>query len=181
MDIHPTEITPGNAVELFFHADILIEAFDRAENKQWLITAWASRFPARPMICGNGIAGIGKTNELHVSRAGNIFFCGDMESEMSQGLCSARVGAVANMQANVAIELIVLGDIQMITVNRRDTVDWFAEMTVRILLERMGYDFALLTVTVNGSFVPTEDYDTPKRSFRTALLDVRIIHLHHGG
>ncbi len=66
----------------------------------------------------------------------------------------------------------------MIIVNRRDTVDWFEGMTVRKLLERMGYDFALLTVTVNDTFIPVEDYD------EIAIpddADVRVIHLHHGG
>lgn len=66
----------------------------------------------------------------------------------------------------------------MITVNRRDSLDWFEGMTVSTLLERMGYDFTLLTVTVNDSFIPIEDYDeftVPDNA------DVRVIHLHHGG
>lgn len=109
IDSFALEVTSGNAVEMFLQADILIEAFDRAENKQWLISTWSTHFPERPVICGNGIAGIGKTNDLQVTRAGNIYFCGDMKSELSQGLCSARVAIVANMQANVAIDLLVHG------------------------------------------------------------------------
>jgi len=51
-------------------------------------------------------------------------------------------------------------------------------MTVRDLLNRMDYDFTLLTVTVNGTVVHPddfEDFEIPDES------DVRVIHLHHGG
>jgi hypothetical protein len=42
-----------------------------------------------------------------VRRTGNIHIVGDGETDMSQGLCAARVGIAANMEANVAIELLL--------------------------------------------------------------------------
>jgi sulfur carrier protein ThiS adenylyltransferase len=105
--LHELELIPRNAPEVFGQADILIEAFDRAESKRWLIETWCRAFPDRPIVCGSGLSGIGKTNELRVHSAGQIYICGDEESDMSMGLCAARVGAVANMQANVAIELLM--------------------------------------------------------------------------
>jgi len=66
----------------------------------------------------------------------------------------------------------------MVTVNRRDSVEWSEHMSVRDLLNRMDYDFTLLTVTVNGTVVHPddfEDFEIPDES------DVRVIHLHHGG
>lgn len=108
---HRTELTPANTPVCFAEAHILIEAFDRAESKEWLINAWMRAYPERHLVCGNGLAGVGRTNALRVTRAGNIYFCGDLSSEMSEGLCSARVAIVANMQANVAIELLVRGRI----------------------------------------------------------------------
>jgi sulfur carrier protein ThiS adenylyltransferase len=103
---HRLELTPANVPGIFGDAGLLIEAFDRAENKHWLIEAWCRAFPQRPIVVASGLAGCGRTNELRVRSSGNIHVCGDGESDMSLGLCAARVAIVANMQANVAIELL---------------------------------------------------------------------------
>ena len=95
--------------EVFKQADLLIEALDRAEAKSWLIEAWCSAFPDRPLVCASGLSGIGKTEELKVQRAGNIYVVGDGTSDMSMGLCSARVAIAANMEANIALELLIKG------------------------------------------------------------------------
>ena len=66
----------------------------------------------------------------------------------------------------------------MIVVNRRDKLDWHVGRTVQSVLDEMGYDFVLLTVTVNGEHVPEDAYEShvvPDNA------DVRAIHLHHGG
>jgi len=101
---HFARITPENVPDIFGPADLLLEAFDRAESKRWLIGAWCASFPRRPIVCGNGLSGLGRTEDLEVRRIGNVTFCGDGETEMALGLCSARVAIVANMEANVAIE-----------------------------------------------------------------------------
>ena len=111
VESYQSELTPGNTPLYFGEAHILIEAFDWAESKEWLINAWTRAYPKRPLVCGNGLAGLGRTNALRVTQVGNLYFCGDSSSEMSEGLCSARVAIVANMQANVAIELLVSGRI----------------------------------------------------------------------
>ena len=105
--LHELELTPENTPGIFGEADILIEAFDRAESKRWLIETWCGAFPDKPIVCGSGLSGFGNTNALKVHSAGHIHCCGDEESDMSMGLCAARVGTVANMEANVAIELLM--------------------------------------------------------------------------
>jgi sulfur carrier protein ThiS adenylyltransferase len=104
---HRQRLRPDDIGHLFGDADLLIEAFDRAQEKQWLIESWAAAYPERPIICASGLAGWGRTRALAVRSAGRIYVCGDGESDMSQGLCAARVAIVANMQANVAIELLM--------------------------------------------------------------------------
>jgi sulfur carrier protein ThiS adenylyltransferase len=101
------ELTPENVAHIFGDAELLVEAFDKAENKHWLIEAWSRLFPGRPLVCGNGLSGYGRTEDLKVVRAGSLWFCGDGTTDMSMGLCSARVAIVAAMQANVAIELLM--------------------------------------------------------------------------
>ncbi|MDD3052323.1 MAG: ThiF family adenylyltransferase, partial [Candidatus Cloacimonetes bacterium] len=100
-------LCPADVSNYFSQAEILIEAFDKATDKQWLIETWCELYPKKYIICGSGISGLGDSNKLRVQNAGRIIFCGDQFSEMSEGLCSARVAIVANMQANEAIELLV--------------------------------------------------------------------------
>ncbi|MFC1746215.1 sulfur carrier protein ThiS adenylyltransferase ThiF [Candidatus Riflebacteria bacterium] len=111
IETHNCELEPQKISLLFKDAALLIEAFDRAESKQWLIGAWCKEFPQKPIISGNGLSGAGNTGDLKIRSAGNIFFCGDGITDMSLGLCSARVAIVANMQANLAIELLMQANV----------------------------------------------------------------------
>ena len=110
---HAICLTAELVPDVFGRAGLLIEAFDRAESKHWLIESWCRNFPSRPIVCGNGLAGIGRTDRLRVVSSGRIHFCGDGESDMSMGLCSARVAITANMQANVALELLLEGSLDV--------------------------------------------------------------------
>lgn len=104
---HKKKLEREDVERLFSEADIMIEAFDLAESKQWLIEEWASLFPYRPVISGNGLSGCGNFESIGVRKAGNIYFCGDGETSMESGLCSARVAIVSNLQANLAIEILI--------------------------------------------------------------------------
>jgi sulfur carrier protein ThiS adenylyltransferase len=94
---------------VFGAADILIEAFDRAEMKQMLVDTWLSLFPEKPIIVASGLTGLGKNRRLHTRKVGNLYICGDEETEVGEGISpmAPRVGIVANMQANLALELLV--------------------------------------------------------------------------
>lgn len=107
---HFLALTPENTPALFASADLLIEAFDRAESKVWLIETWCSQFPGKPIVCISGISGYGATETLKVMRSGKVFMCGDFTTDMSMGLTSARVAIAANMEANIAIEILLDGE-----------------------------------------------------------------------
>ncbi|MCK5075677.1 MAG: sulfur carrier protein ThiS adenylyltransferase ThiF, partial [Calditrichia bacterium] len=51
---------------VFKEADLLLEAFDRAESKHWLIDAWGESFPNKPIIVASGLSGLGNTSALKV-------------------------------------------------------------------------------------------------------------------
>jgi sulfur carrier protein ThiS adenylyltransferase len=101
------ELFRDDVSKLFSSTDILIEAFDKAESKQWLIEEWSSLYPDRPVISGNGLSGFGDFESIKIRKMGNIYFCGDGVTSSDIGLCSARVAIVSNMQANLAIELLM--------------------------------------------------------------------------
>lgn len=107
------KISKEDIVTIYDDCDILLEAFDNAESKKWLIEKWAIHYPKKAIICGNGISGYGNTVDLKVKKIGNIYFCGDGTTDMSEGLCSSRVIIVANMQVNIAIELLVNGKVKL--------------------------------------------------------------------
>ena len=65
-----------------------------------------------------------------------------------------------------------------ITVNNRDRIEWREGMTVQDLLDEMGYDYVLITVTVNETLVPEEDYDSYELESGSNVI---VFHLAHGG
>ena len=108
-EIHAVRITRKNATDIFRSVDVLVEALDRAEAKEMLIETCLRRYPGRPIVAASGLAGYGKNRTLHTRRLGNLFICGDEDSQSPKGISpmAPRVGIVANMQANLVVELLV--------------------------------------------------------------------------
>jgi thiamine biosynthesis protein ThiS len=66
----------------------------------------------------------------------------------------------------------------MLTINNRDKLDWHAGMTVQDVLDAMGYTYVLMTVTVNGTLIPRDDWaacQVPDDA------EIGVFHLAHGG
>ena len=80
-----------------------------AEMKKMLIESWISQFPNRPIIAASGLAGFGKNEKLHTRKIGSLYICGDEDTEVEEGISpmAPRVGIVANMQANLVLELLL--------------------------------------------------------------------------
>ncbi|MBN1163602.1 MAG: sulfur carrier protein ThiS adenylyltransferase ThiF [Candidatus Krumholzibacteriota bacterium] len=106
LDLHRRKLTPRDIPEIFAPAGLLIEAFDRAESKHWLIESWCRAFPRRHLICASGVSGKGATSAIKIRSSGYIHLVGDEQTDISMGLCSARVAIAANMQANIAIDIL---------------------------------------------------------------------------
>ena len=108
-EIHFEKITPQNVIEIYEEVDILVEAFDKAEMKQMLIENWVTPFPNKPIIIGSGLAGFGHNEMLHTRKIDNLYICGDEITDIEEGISpmAARVGIVANMQANLVLEVLL--------------------------------------------------------------------------
>jgi len=102
-------LCPSDVYELFQTADVVIEAVDDAKTKLTIIEALQKHAPEKPVVSGVGMAGWGNTEALKVNQMNTLYLCGDLISKVSDDmpLTAARVGIVANMQANVAIELML--------------------------------------------------------------------------
>jgi sulfur carrier protein ThiS adenylyltransferase len=101
-------IDAANALAVFGDADVLVEAFDRAEEKAMLVQAMMENRPEMPVVSASGLAGIGGNNRIRTKRYGRLYVCGDGESAVSADNppLAPRVGVVANMQANQVLEIL---------------------------------------------------------------------------
>jgi len=103
------KLTKGNIPAVFSSCDVVVEAFDRAGEKEMLIETMLRFFPGKPLVVGLGMAGWGKSELIHLRKSDNLYICGDELSEVSEELppLAPRVGMVANMQANVVLEILL--------------------------------------------------------------------------
>ncbi len=112
--VYDVKLTPENIPAIFAGCDVIVEAFDLAGEKAMFIETILTEFPTIPLVVGLGMAGWGMNDTIHCRRADNLYICGDEFSEIGPGLppIAPRVGMVANMQANVVLELLLGGDTQ---------------------------------------------------------------------
>jgi sulfur carrier protein ThiS adenylyltransferase len=112
VEAHDCRLDPGLVVELFADCDVVVEAFDVADAKQMIVETAAAELAGIPLVVGSGLAGYGGTKELVVRRFGSIYICGDQTSEVGpeDPPMAPRVGIVANMEANVVLEILLDGE-----------------------------------------------------------------------
>ncbi len=107
--MHEIKLNEENIPFIYKDVEIMVEAFDKAEMKKMLIETWLTNFPHKPIIAASGLAGWGKNELLHTRRSDNLYICGDEETDLQNGISpmAPRVGIVANMQANLVLELLL--------------------------------------------------------------------------
>ncbi len=109
VSILPQKLTPANIPSFFNSVDVLVEAFDSADQKEMLLELALEYWPSRPLVVGSGLAGYGMNNMISQSQFGQLYICGDNQSESTEQNppLAPRVGVVANMQANVVLEILL--------------------------------------------------------------------------
>jgi len=113
--IKQEKLDKGNIVQIFSGCNIIVEAFDSSSMKEMLIETVQTKMPGIPIIVGSGMAGWGKTNDLRYRKIDDtLYVCGDESTEVTDNLppLAPRVAIVANMQANVVIELLMNNNYQ---------------------------------------------------------------------
>jgi sulfur carrier protein ThiS adenylyltransferase len=109
VDAFVLRLGPNEVVKLFTGCDIILEAFDTADMKEMIIETVLSGFPGIPIISGVGLAGWGGNKLITISDSGNLHVVGDGISEADENNppLAPRVGIVANMMANLAMEIML--------------------------------------------------------------------------
>lgn len=107
---HNVMLDRENIPRLFKNANVVMECFDKAEEKVMLLEAVAETLPDTYFIGASGLAGCGDSNSIVTRKMGQkIFMVGDLAkaAQPGRGLMAPRVGIAAHHQANLAVALLL--------------------------------------------------------------------------
>jgi sulfur carrier protein ThiS adenylyltransferase len=100
----------NNVERIFKEAHVVVEAFDRAEEKAMLINVISEKMPNKYIVAASGVAGYGDNNEIKTVRfSSKIFIVGDQRAaaQPGVGLMAPRVGIAAHHQANTVLRILL--------------------------------------------------------------------------
>ncbi len=109
-DIHTQRVTADNAISLFSECDVLVEAFDREDQKAMLTETILSQLPDIPLVGASGMAGADSGNKICVKKPFKSYYlCGDGTSDVNDGLglMAPRVALCAAQQATMVMRLLI--------------------------------------------------------------------------
>ncbi|MCR4566743.1 MAG: thiamine biosynthesis protein ThiF [Pseudobutyrivibrio sp.] len=110
IETHQVMITEDNALELTKDADIVCEAFDKAESKAMLVNTILEKAPDRYILSSSGMAGFSDANLITTKRISEKFYLsGDSVSDVNDGigLISSRVMVCAGHEAHKVLQIII--------------------------------------------------------------------------
>jgi sulfur carrier protein ThiS adenylyltransferase len=104
------KVDRNNVERIFKEADVVVEAFDRAEEKAMLINVISEKMPDKYLVAASGVAGYGDNNEIKTIRfSSKIWIVGDQKTsaQPGMGLMAPRVGIAAHHQANTVLRILL--------------------------------------------------------------------------
>jgi sulfur carrier protein ThiS adenylyltransferase len=108
--IHHEKLDRDNVERIFKETDVVVEAFDRADQKAMLISAVSEKMPQKYIVAASGVAGYGDNNEIKTVRfSSRLFIVGDQKTAARPGvgLMAPRVGIAAHHQANTVLRILL--------------------------------------------------------------------------
>lgn len=109
VETHAVRLTEENFEALLSEADLICEAFDRAEAKAMLVNGVLEKLHTKYLIAASGMAGLGSANSIQTRRITNRFYlCGDGISDVADdiGLVAPRVMLCAAHQAHMVLRIL---------------------------------------------------------------------------
>jgi sulfur carrier protein ThiS adenylyltransferase len=104
------KLNQNNVERIFKGTEVVVEAFDRSEEKAMLINAISEKMPDTYIVAASGVAGYGDNNEIRTVRfSSKIFIIGDQKTSAQPGigLMAPRVGIAAHHQANTVLRILL--------------------------------------------------------------------------
>ena len=109
IEIHTVKLTEENIPKLLGTADIICEAFDKADQKAMLVNTVLETFPDKYILSGTGMAGFGSANTIQSRNAfGKLYLSGDEKSDVNNGvgLVASRVMVCAAHEAHMVLRIL---------------------------------------------------------------------------
>ena len=106
---HTLKLDESNMYSILGSADIICEAFDKAEMKAMLVNYVLENFPDKYILSGSGMAGFGSSNSITTKKVTKRFYiCGDGVSDVNDGigLVSSRVMTCAAHEAHMVLRIL---------------------------------------------------------------------------
>ncbi|MGN0706548.1 MAG: thiamine biosynthesis protein ThiF [Faecalibacterium sp.] len=103
------QLTEENCIPFVKDADVICEAFDRAQAKAMLANCVLEQLPERYLVAASGMAGMGPPNAIRTRRITKHFYlCGDGTSDVADaiGLVAPRVMLCAAHQAQTVLRIL---------------------------------------------------------------------------
>ena len=109
IETHIVNLDPESVQTFFADCDVIVEAFDTAAAKQMIIETVLADMPEKYIVSGQGVAGHGNNEMIATQRHDRLSIVGDGMTEVSdeQPPLGPKVGAVANLQANIVLEILL--------------------------------------------------------------------------
>jgi len=110
IQVYQQKLDRNNVERIFKEAEVVVEAFDRAEEKAMLINTVSEKLPDKYIVAASGVAGYGENNEIKTVRfSSKIFIVGDHKTaaQPGVGLMAPRVGIAAHHQANTVLRILL--------------------------------------------------------------------------
>jgi sulfur carrier protein ThiS adenylyltransferase len=110
IETYHEKLDGSNMERIFKEAEVVVEAFDRAEDKVLLINTVSEKMPDKYIVAASGVAGCGDNNEIKTARfSSKVFIVGDQKTaaQPGVGLMAPRVGIAAHHQANTVLRILL--------------------------------------------------------------------------
>ena len=111
-ETYTERVVPSNVERLFSGCDVVVEAFDKPDQKAMLLENLLTRLPEKPVVSGSGMAGYGSANLIKTEkRFGHVYLCGDGTSDVADGLglMAPRVAVWSAHEGTMVLRLLIGG------------------------------------------------------------------------
>lgn len=102
-------LLPGKMAAPFRDVDVVVEALDHAETKTRFVQEVLRDLPGKPVVSASGVAGWGGCERIELKRFAPLHLVMDecARSSDESVLLAPKVCTLANMQANVVLEILL--------------------------------------------------------------------------
>lgn len=109
-ETYTERVVPSNVERLFSGCDVVVEAFDKPDQKAMLLENLLTRLPEKPVVSGAAWQATAPANLIKTEkRFGHVYLCGDGTSDVADGLglMAPRVAVCSAHEGTMVLRLLI--------------------------------------------------------------------------